>query len=177
MRRSLVMGLAIATVQAAIVASVAVQYAVQRERLPRAWVQAVPGAVADPVRGRYLRVPVLPVVDAGVAPRIEFRGERRIVHPAPVVLEARNGGLLAHTATTSHVRLVPPPTKAAEGPAVLWPPVEYFVPASLGDPNRLINSGELWLEVSVPRQGGPRPLRLGIMRNGRIEALAPGMPF
>jgi hypothetical protein len=30
---------------------------------------------------------------------------------------------------------------------------------------------ELWAEVTVPRAGPPRPIRLGVKREGRIEAI------
>jgi hypothetical protein len=30
---------------------------------------------------------------------------------------------------------------------------------------------ELWAEVTIPRKGPPRPIRLGIMRDGRLEEL------
>lgn len=170
MKRSILGGFVLAGVQGALVASLAGQYALDRERLPRAWVAARPEATDRPVRGRYLHVPVAPLADAGLAPEIELLGERRISRPQPVILEARAGRLLAHKAPASHVSLVLPRNRQDAEP-VLSPPIEYFVPPAAGDPARLLQDGELWIEVSVPARGAPRALRLGRMREGKIEPL------
>ena len=42
----------------------------------------------------------------------------------------------------------------------------YFIPEHAADPTRLKPGEELWVEVSVPSNGMPRPLRLGVRRNG-----------
>ena len=33
------------------------------------------------------------------------------------------------------------------------------------------NAPELWAEVTIPRKGPPRPIRLGLKKSGRIEPL------
>jgi len=157
----------IAVLQGAFVATLAVQHRWDRERLPRAWVQARPEAVARPVNGRYLRVPVLPAADPGLVPQERTLNQRVVFRPAPVTLEARDGKLLAHKAPASKVHFVFPHNRKDET-AVLWPPVELFVPPGGGDPSRLLAGGELWLEVSVPPQGAPRALRAGRMKDGKI---------
>ena len=34
------------------------------------------------------------------------------------------------------------------------------------------NSPELWAEVTIPKKGPPRPIRLGLKKDGRLEPLA-----
>ena len=169
MKRRIVGAIVLALLQGGIVASLAVQYRWDREHLPRAWVRARPDAVQHPVNGRYLRVPLAPITDAPITPSWRTLNERVVFDPAPVTLEARDGRLRAWKAAASRVNFVHPRNRKDE-PVVLWPPVELFVPPSAGDPHWLLE-GELWLEVSVPRQGAPRALRAGRMKDGRIEPI------
>jgi len=46
--------------------------------------------------------------------------------------------------------------------AVLDQPVAYFIPEHVADPSRRAPGEELWVEVTIPRYGGPRPIRLGV---------------
>lgn len=47
-----------------------------------------------------------------------------------------------------------------------------FVPEHVPDPSIRVAGEELWGEVSVPRKGPPRPVRLGVKRGtGAIEPL------
>lgn len=49
--------------------------------------------------------------------------------------------------------------------------VAFFIPANAPDPSMHPGGEELWVEVSVPRTGSPRPIRLGIKRDAGIEPL------
>jgi hypothetical protein len=167
MKRPLVRALVVGLAQAAIVASLAAQAALDRGRLPRAWVRALPVAATPAVHGRYIRVHLAPIVDAGLAPRLDTMNGRTFVRRTPVVLEEREGKLLAHRAAVSRVHLSYPDGRK-EGEPVLAFPIDYFVPAATANPKTLLGQGELWMEVSVPAQGSPRPLRVGAMRDGRI---------
>ncbi len=170
MRRPIVAAVVIGVAQAAIVCSLAAQAALDRGRLPRAWVRARPVTSTPAAHGRYLRVYLVPVVDAGVAPRIDSINGRAVVRTVPVALEARDGRLLAHKAPASRVSLGYPDDRK-EGEAVVWPAVDCFVPAADGNPSRLLEQRELWIEVTVPRQGPPRPIRLGTMKDGSVVAV------
>jgi hypothetical protein len=173
MKHPFVAGLVIAAAHAAIVLSLGVQATVDQDRLPRAWAQAAAGAPQARVHGRYLTLNLVPVVDAGLAPRVDVIDKRTVMRRTPIVLEARDGRLLAHKAAASGVEL------ARSGPSenaglMIAPRVEYFLPPHAADPMPLLRSGELWVEVAVPRNGPPRPLRLGVMRNGIIGPLIKG---
>ena len=63
------------------------------------------------------------------------------------------------------LRLVP------SGMVTLADSVAYFIPEHAGDVTRLKPGEELWVEVSVPPSGAPRPLRLGVKRDGVLTPL------
>lgn len=50
-------------------------------------------------------------------------------------------------------------------------PVAYFIPADAADPSRRAAGEELWVEVSIPRQGPPRPIRLGVKSGETLTPL------
>lgn len=45
-------------------------------------------------------------------------------------------------------------------------PVAFFIPPDIPDPSRRAEGEELWVEVSLPKRGSPRPIRLGVNKNG-----------
>jgi hypothetical protein len=50
--------------------------------------------------------------------------------------------------------------------------VDFFVsehPMEFEPPRFRPNAPEVWAEVTIPRKGPPRPIRLGIKRDGRIQ--------
>jgi hypothetical protein len=50
--------------------------------------------------------------------------------------------------------------------ALLAIPVAFFIPEHIPDPSIRQPGEELWVELTVPRDGPPRPIRLGVRRNG-----------
>jgi len=50
-------------------------------------------------------------------------------------------------------------------------PVAFFIPEHANNPARLNPGEELWVEVTVPKKGPPRPLRLGIKKDGILTPL------
>jgi uncharacterized membrane-anchored protein len=51
--------------------------------------------------------------------------------------------------------------------------VAYFIPEDVADPSIRPAGETLWVEVTVPRDGPPRPIRLGVRRgDGDIEPLS-----
>ncbi len=55
--------------------------------------------------------------------------------------------------------------------AGLAEPVAYFIPEHIPDPSIRPAGEELWAEVTVPKSGPPRPIRLGVRRNGTLTPL------
>lgn len=60
---------------------------------------------------------------------------------------------------------VPPPNNVGK-------PVAFFIPEHAQDPSRLGPGEELWVEATLPAVGPPRPIRLGVKKNGILQPLA-----
>jgi hypothetical protein len=133
-----------------------------RARLPRAWAQTVPFDPDLPIRGRYVRlrleVPLDPTdsVRPGEYRRIHLRTERDRLRAT--LDDAGPIGVRIDTAAGSLV-------------AGLDQPVAFFLPEHIPDPSIRPPGEELWAEVTVPRGGPPRPIRLGVRRDGTLTPL------
>jgi hypothetical protein len=148
-------GIAILVVQCALVLSVAGKYAWDRDRLPRAWANATPVDPNLPIRGRYVTMQL----------RVEPGDIYSDVSMAR--LTAENGHLIAHSdpkGTQSIWRRSPELW-------VLSEPVAFFIPEHAADPSQRAPGEELWVEVSVPPNGPPRPVRLGVKKDGVLTPL------
>jgi hypothetical protein len=161
----------IAVLQVVLLAAVGGKLLYDRVVLPRAWIETA-GVDPDlPIRGRYVALNlVLPAIEeAPIAPsatlaygRIEVREGRAVAVLAggdPVMADAghphafvRNVGLVGERWQT----LVP---------------VAFFLPEHVRDPTLDRQPGELWVEAILPLRGTPRPVRLGLRRDERIEPL------
>lgn len=163
-------GLLVAAVQVAIVLSLGGKLLYDRATRPRVWVRAVAFDPDLPIRGRYL------------AERLEMPAEGFIFHgprtPVPLppsyydsgYTQLRAGQLIA--------------TKQGSGPVVgfvlqmrgdqltarMQEPVLIFVPEHANVP-RLNPGEETWVEVTVPAKGPPRPIRMGIKKDGVLTPL------
>jgi hypothetical protein len=58
-----------------------------------------------------------------------------------------------------------------DSPAMIGPPIDCYVRSAPANLMPVLRRGDLWVEVSVPREGPPRPLRLGVMKDGKIVPL------
>ena len=47
----------------------------------------------------------------------------------------------------------------------------YFIPEHVPDPSRRAPGEELWVEVTLPRRGPPRPIRLAVKKPGGFTVL------
>jgi len=161
-------GLILAAAQLALVASLAAKYAVDRARFPRVWVQTVAYDPNLPIRGRYLSV--------------RLRVSTEDVHGSPwnvseemrdVTLNVRDGHLVANPAdhpTGLHVsrRTI---NRGAQVTS-LMEPVAFFLPENAMDPSVRSAGEELWMEVTVPKTGPPRPILLAIKWGESFTPLA-----
>jgi hypothetical protein len=160
-------GLILAGAQLALVASLAAKYAIDRARLPRVWVQTVAYDPNLPIRGRYLSVQLLvSPEDVHGSPRNSL-GEMR-----DVTLNVRDGHLVANPAdhpTNLHInRRI---TNRGEPVTALMEPVAFFLPEHAMDPFVRRAGEELWMEVTVPKTGPPRPIQLAIKRGESFTPL------
>jgi hypothetical protein len=147
-------GMAVALLQCGIVLSMAGKYAMDRDRLPRVWVNCTPVDPNLPVRGRYLSLRLQ--VDAPEKMTAGF-----------AKLSIQNGRLSATPAGGGVVIFRAPGAGASIAEAV-----PFFISEHAKDPSLVRKPHEeLWVEVSVPTEGVPRPLRLGIKKDGVITPL------
>ncbi len=63
------------------------------------------------------------------------------------------------------------PSDAAGETEQLKQAVAYFLPNGAADPSIRPVGEELWVEVSVPKTGAPRPIRLAVKKDGRLTPL------
>jgi hypothetical protein len=54
----------------------------------------------------------------------------------------------------------------------LQQPVDFYIAEHAADPTALRQGEELWIEVTVPPKGPPRPLQLALKDNGAWKPLA-----
>ncbi len=160
-------GLILAGAQLALVASLAAKYAMDRARLPRVWVQTAAYDPTLPIRGRYVRFRLLVSTDdAYGSPQNLRRGMR------DVTLNVRDGRLVANPADHSTGLHVNRLTINKEGEVTaLVEPVAFFLPEHAVDPSLRRAGEQLWVQVTVPKTGPPRPIQLAIKRGDTFTPL------
>jgi hypothetical protein len=66
------------------------------------------------------------------------------------------------------LRLHPP---SAQPNSAFARPVAFFIPEHAPDPTQRPPGEQLWAEVTVPKEGPARPIRLGVKTNGVLTPL------
>ena len=183
--------IALLVIQLALVCSIAAKYLYQRWTCPRVWTRT---AAFDPelvMRGRYLSLQLtvdgcrstLPsakqaefprdVNGAAVSGNFGIRTDRNIMFPAELKVidnrltatqiadedKGRSGQMVStwRASNCQDMRLVAP--------------VNFYIAEHATSP--LPRTGaELWIEVTVPPKGPPRPIQLALKQNGAWEPLA-----
>ena len=148
-------GFLIGVLQCLMVLSIAGKYAMERTSLPRVWANATPYDPNLPLRGRYVSLRLQVDVPEN------FGG-----YYQPVRLYVENSRLMAALASGTGVTI----SRFPRG-WILAQPVAFFIPDNVPDPSQLKPGEELWVEVSVPKTGLPRPLRLAIKKDGVMTPL------
>jgi len=183
---------ALLVIQLLLVSTVAVKYLWQRWRCPRVWTRTVAYDPELPMRGRYLSVQLqvdgcqstLPSAKAAQFPR-DVSGAaiagRYGIRPVGVVefqadLKVVDNRLIAVK--------IEEPAKAETGQTVsAWPgsqcdqmrldkPVDFYIAEHAQSPLPVKQGQELWVEVTVPPKGPPRPLQMALKDNGAWKPLA-----
>ena len=157
-------GLILLSVQLLLVLSVAGKYLYERETRPRVWTRATQVDPELPLRGRYLALRLL--LDACGLPREAarpfpqyYRGP--INRQWNVSLNARDGKLLP--TVTPHGRET---VTLVEGKpcdrATLNSEEVLFIPDRAQLPFPVKPGQDLWVEVTLPASGPPRPLQIAL---------------
>jgi hypothetical protein len=155
-------GIALAIVHVLLVGTLGLKLLADRARLPRAWARTVPFDPDLPIRGRYVRLRL----EVPLAPADSVRvGEYRRTH-----LRTEGDRLRAELDDAGAVgaRIDSAPGGLVAG---LDQPIAFFIPEHIPDPSIRPTGEELWAEVTVPRRGPPRPIRLGVQRDGTLTPL------
>jgi hypothetical protein len=184
--------IALLIIQIVIVSFVALKYLYQRATCPRVWARA---AAYDPslvMRGRYLSLQLtvdgcsstlpsaknaqFPRNSSGmpVGPRFNVNAPETVWFQA--TLAVKDNKLIVIRAPESESTTVTQTVAAQPGAGCdqmrLWNPVDFYISEHADDPTWLKRGQELWIEVTVPPKGPPRPLQLALKDNGVWKPLA-----
>lgn len=130
-----------------------------------------------PIRGRYVSLRI----EAAVGQDLDLPVSHTIVNPngstrtpppqpIPIALSVRDHQLVALPSPRSS-GLYARASQRDQRVAVLEQPLAYFIPEHVTDPSRRAAREELWVEVTIPRRGAPRPIRLGVKKDGVLTPL------
>src|SRR5262245_24530551 len=161
----LVKGLLIAALHVGLVASLGAKLLYDLATLPRVLVLTTPYDPNLPIRGRYVSLQLV------VEPRGVHEAKPGLASQQPQSINLRvEGDRLVAEATARpedydpsdlHLRFI---DRRGEKLAVLAEPVTFFIPEHIPDPSRRQQGEELWAEVTIPKKGLPRPIRLGVKK-------------
>jgi len=183
--------LALLVIQLGLVSTVGAKYLYQRWHSPRVWTRVAVGESLA-MHGRYLRLQMtvdgcqstLPLASQAGFPRnvdgTPRAGNFSVVAPKfiefPARLKVENNKLEAIRIPESDSRQLGNRVLATPGMPcdsfLIDDPLNFYL--AEGAPSLLpINPGqELWIEVTIPPQGPPRPLQLALKQNGAWKPLA-----
>ena len=153
-------GLIVAALHLALVASLGGKMLADRAMRPRVWARVVPFDPDLPIRGRYVRMSIEGTADAGIQPNYDGFFEPTVRDGGLVFMAGGEKGLSGILQTRDGRQVV-----------VLTQPLAYFIPEHIPDPSIREQGEELWVEVTLPRHGAPRPIRLGTKRAGTLSPL------
>ncbi len=181
---------ALLLIQLTIVSSVAAKYLYQRWTCPHVWVRTVAIDPDLPMRGRYLSLRLtvdgcqstLPSAKAARFPR-DINGAAIM---GPYMLQATaifHADLKVESNRLLAFR-IPDDENGTLGQEVsVWPgaacdamrldtPVDFYLAEHAQSPFPLKPGQELWIEVTVPPKGPPRPTQIALKGNGAWTPLA-----
>lgn len=168
-------GLLFAVIQLLLVSSLGAKLLWDRGTSPRGWALTRGYDPDLPIRGRYINISLLVKADR-VFPNSPMQSPGaspvRVYAYQNVYLTVENGRVVANPADHfTGLTVNTPQVQDGETLAMLSPPVVYFLPEHAADPLHGRSSGTLYLEVTVPANGPPRPIRFGTKTGEEIVPL------
>jgi len=181
---------ALLVIQLAIVSSVAAKYLYQRWTCPRVWARTVAVDPELPMRGRYLSLRLMVDGCQSTLPSAKAARFPRDINGAAIQgpyfvqataifhadLKVENNRLMAVYIRDDQNGTVGEEVSVWPGAACdamrLDAPVDFYIPEHASDPSRLKPGQELWVEVTVPPKGPPRPTQIALKDNGAWKPLA-----
>jgi GDYXXLXY protein len=159
-------GLLVGAAQMVLVASVGAKFLYDRDHEPRLWVATAPYDPDLPIRGRYVSLALRVDVERKSTSAARKEGPAMFM----ARLEARDKRLVAVEDDNGRHWIAQRPC----GERKCWQlsePVAYFISEHVPDPSRRPEDETLWVEVTLPPEGAPRPIRLGVMKTGKLQPL------
>ncbi len=157
-------GLLLAGLHVALVGTLGVKLLADRAVFPRVWASAAPVDPNLPIRGRYVQIRL----------RAQLEG-----------IENARPGALAQKAFLTVIggELVAVPSDKGTHPisirevnatkvAFVDEFLAFYIPPGIRDPSIRQEGEELWVEVTLPTNGPPRPIRLGVKKDGVLTPLS-----
>lgn len=157
-------GIVLAMVHVGLIGLLGLKLLADRAVLPRAWARTLPYDPSLPIRGRYVQLRLEVPLDS-------LSGDRAVSRSLGVRLEAGEGRLRAVLDGEGGGRAVTLDSAGGAPRGVLVEPVAFFIPEHIPDPSVRPAGEELWAEVTIPRRGPPRPIRLGVRKHGDLTPL------
>jgi hypothetical protein len=184
--------LVLLAIQLALVSSIAAKYLYQRWRCPRVWTQAVAYDPELVMRGRYLSLQLivdgcqstLPSGKQATFQRTingEVTGTRYAIGAdRPVqfaaTIQVQGNKLVAIRVPDTEIQLKGQSVTALHGSSCeamrVDKPVNFYITEHAASPLPVKTGDELWIEVTVPPKGPPRPIQLAVKENGVWRPLA-----
>ena len=184
--------LVLLVLQLVIVSTVAAKYLYQRATCPRVWTRTAAYEPEMVMRGRYLSLQLtvdgcgstLPSAKDAQFPRnlngvpngnnFSIRAANTVWFQAKIAV--KDNKLIA-------IRVPEADASTPTQSVAAWPgqpcdqmrltnAVDFYIAEHATDPTRLKPGQELWIEVTVPPKGPPRPLQLALKDNGAWKPLA-----
>jgi len=183
--------IALLIIQLLIVSSIAAKYCYQRWRCPRVWTRAAVINSEWFTRGRYFSLVLAVDGCQSTLPSAKFatfpRDVNGAIKPGPYVLRPQPVYFRANLKVESN-QLVALRVEGQEDSNIgqeisvapgapcsqmqLSDPVSFYIADTAQSPLPLQPNQELWIEVTVPPTGPPRPLALALKDNGGWKPLA-----
>jgi hypothetical protein len=169
-------GLLLGVIQVAIVASLGGKMLLDRATRPRVWVLTGQYDPDLPIRGRYLGLTLqMPASGFAALPPPPNPINGRVwgwqIEQRRAELRVESGQLIAVPSERENAAYVRLRMLDHAMVANLSDPVLYFIPEHADISQRRPAGEELWVEITLPRKGPPRPIRLGVKKNGVLTPL------
>ncbi len=153
-------GLILAAFHVALILTIGAQFAYDRATAPRGWMRTRPYDPSTPLRGRYVTMRVLAKKDPEFPAAKKDMGEYNF--DRSVALYVRDNQVWARSINNLSGQFFGRIDKDDE--VELQARVDFFIPENSADPSLVKPDEELWVEVTIPRIGPPRPVRLEVRK-------------
>jgi hypothetical protein len=174
-------GLLLALLHVVLVCTLGAKLLYDRGHRPRVWIKTAPRDPNLPIRGRYLSLGV-EVPAEGFTLRTQpslWRKDKDgnpmledIVMPPNCDLVLRDSQLVAVANQSGRYWGIRVRHSGENLMAIVPTQTAFFIPEHISDPSFRHADEDLWIEATIPRNGPPRPIRLGIKKNGVLTPLA-----